>query len=270
MWAVETVDVFAGDLDAHGIRPRDPAGLEGIATAPFLHAGFGHLLGNTLPFVVMGAVIALAGLARVAAVTAIVALVSGLGTWVVAASNTVHVGASGIVFGYAAYLLRAASSAGDRCISAWARSCSGSTAPRCCSACGRRRGSPGRGISSARSAACSPLECSMPAASARWRRRHTRRHEAPRHDLAGPIRVRRPAAGPARRHGHRSHEFVGLDYFGLVPFFVIAGATVRPDAHSHGDDVHVVAIHVEVPEELEEAFFQTLPELLEDAYAEED
>ena len=65
------------------------------------------------------------------------------------------------------------------------------------------------------------------------------------------------------------HEFVGLDYFGLVPFFVIAGATVRPDAHSHGDDIHVVAIHVEVPEELEEAFFQTLPELLEDAYAEE-
>lgn len=105
MWAVETVDVFAGDLDRHGIRPRDAAGLEGIATAPFLHAGFGHLLGNTLPFVVMGAVIALAGLARVAAVTAIVALVSGLGTWVVAASNTVHVGASGIVFGYAAYLL---------------------------------------------------------------------------------------------------------------------------------------------------------------------
>ncbi len=65
-------------------------------------------------------------------------------------------------------------------------------------------------------------------------------------------------------------EFVGLDYFGLVPFFVIAGATVRPDAHSHGDDVHVVAIHVEVPEELEEAFFQTLPELLDDAYAEEE
>jgi membrane associated rhomboid family serine protease len=105
MWAVETVDVFAGDLDAHGIRPRDAAGLEGIATAPFLHGGFGHLIGNTLPFVVMGGVIALAGLARVAAVTAIVALVSGLGTWLVAASNTVHVGASGIVFGYAAYLL---------------------------------------------------------------------------------------------------------------------------------------------------------------------
>ena len=65
------------------------------------------------------------------------------------------------------------------------------------------------------------------------------------------------------------HEFVGLDYFGLVPFFVIAGASVRPDAHTHGDDVHVVAIHVEIQEELEEAFFATLPDLLDDAYGED-
>jgi hypothetical protein len=65
------------------------------------------------------------------------------------------------------------------------------------------------------------------------------------------------------------HEFVGLDYFGLVPFFVLAGATVRPDAHSHGDDVHVTGVDVEVPEELEEAFFATLPRFLEDAYSED-
>ena len=66
------------------------------------------------------------------------------------------------------------------------------------------------------------------------------------------------------------HEFVGLDYFGLVPFFVIAGATVRPDAHTHGDDVHVVAIHVEIDEELEEAFYASLPDLLDDAYGDAD
>lgn len=64
------------------------------------------------------------------------------------------------------------------------------------------------------------------------------------------------------------HEFVGLDYFGLVPFFVLAGATVRPDAHTHGTDVHVSAVYVEVPEELEEGFFAALPEMLEDAYEE--
>ena len=65
------------------------------------------------------------------------------------------------------------------------------------------------------------------------------------------------------------HEFEGLDYFGLTPFFVIAGATVRADAHTHGTDVHTAGVFVEVPEELEEAFLATLPELLEDAYSEE-
>ncbi len=105
MWVVEVVDLLAGNLDSAGIRPRDAEGLVGVATAPFLHAGFGHLVANTVPFVVLGAVIALGGLARVAAVTAIVALVAGLGTWLVAPENTVHIGASGIVFGLTGYLL---------------------------------------------------------------------------------------------------------------------------------------------------------------------
>ena len=61
-------------------------------------------------------------------------------------------------------------------------------------------------------------------------------------------------------------EFLGLEYFSLTPFFVLAGATVGPDAHTHGTDVHVSAVRISVPEELEEAFLATLPELLEDAY----
>jgi hypothetical protein len=65
-------------------------------------------------------------------------------------------------------------------------------------------------------------------------------------------------------------EFIGLDYFGLVPFFVISGASIRTEAHAHGEDVHVEAIHVEVPEEIEEAFYSTLPRILEDAYSEEE
>lgn len=105
MWAVEVVDLAAGDLDANGIRPRDGEGLLGIALAPFLHGDFGHLIGNTIPFLVLGAVIALSGLARVAAVTGIVAVGGGLGTWLVGPGDTVHIGASGIVFGYATYLL---------------------------------------------------------------------------------------------------------------------------------------------------------------------
>src|SRR4051812_33411919 len=81
MWVLEVVDqVFSGaDLDQYGIRPHDaPDGLLGIVSAPFLHAGFGHLIGNTVPFLVLGAMIALSGLARVAMTTVIVALVGGL------------------------------------------------------------------------------------------------------------------------------------------------------------------------------------------------
>ena len=51
---------------------------------------------------------------------------------------------------------------------------------------------------------------------------------------------------------------------------MLAGATVAAEAHAHGDEVHVSGVRVTVPEELEEAFLATLPELLEDAYAEEE
>jgi membrane associated rhomboid family serine protease len=105
MWLVETIDIVAGDLDGAGIRPRDGEGLVGIAASPFLHAGFGHLIGNTIPFLVLGAAIAVGGLARTLAVTGIVLLVGGLGTWLTAPSGTVVIGASGLVFGYATYLV---------------------------------------------------------------------------------------------------------------------------------------------------------------------
>lgn len=105
MWAVEVVDLVAGDLDSAGVRPRDTEGLAGIALSPFLHGGFAHLIGNTIPFLVLGAAIALGGLARIAAVTVIVAVVGGLGTWLTAPAGTIHIGASGLVFGYATYLV---------------------------------------------------------------------------------------------------------------------------------------------------------------------
>lgn len=66
------------------------------------------------------------------------------------------------------------------------------------------------------------------------------------------------------------HEFEGLEWFGLVPFFVLAGATVRPRAHTHGDEMHVEGVVVEIREELESAFHATLGAILDDAYADED
>ena len=107
MWVAETIDAVAGGnpLDDYGIHPRDAGGLAEIVSAPFLHVGFGHLISNTVPFLAMGAAIALGGLARVALVTIIVGVVSGLGVWLIAPADEVHLGASGIVFGYATYLV---------------------------------------------------------------------------------------------------------------------------------------------------------------------
>jgi membrane associated rhomboid family serine protease len=106
MWVSEILDTVLGHrLDQYGIEPRTDEGLVGIATSPFLHLGFGHLIGNTVPFVAMGAVIALGGLRRVATVTLIIVVVGGFGTWLFTPAYTNVIGASGIVFGYAAYLL---------------------------------------------------------------------------------------------------------------------------------------------------------------------
>ncbi len=106
MWLLELVDVIAGHrLDAYGIEPRSAEGLPEVVSAPFLHLGFAHLVSNTVPFAVMGAAIALGGAVRVLLVTAIVTLVSGLGVWLIAPAGTTTLGASGLVFGYATYLL---------------------------------------------------------------------------------------------------------------------------------------------------------------------
>jgi membrane associated rhomboid family serine protease len=106
MWVVEVADSLDSHrLDGDGIVPRNVSHLYGILFAPFLHASFGHLIANTIPFLLLGLTIALAGAVRVAAVTAIVALASGAGTWLTAPSGSVTLGASGVVFGYATYLV---------------------------------------------------------------------------------------------------------------------------------------------------------------------
>jgi membrane associated rhomboid family serine protease len=107
MWVVEAINALDSGLhlDHDGIYPRNIGHLWGILTSPFLHLTWSHLIDNTVPFLFMGLIIALRGAVRLAGVTAIVILVGGLGTWLIAPSGTVTVGASGVVFGYATYLL---------------------------------------------------------------------------------------------------------------------------------------------------------------------
>jgi membrane associated rhomboid family serine protease len=106
MWIVEIVNsIDSQRLDADGIISRRLSGLPGILSAPFLHASFSHLIGNTIPFVILGGVIALDGAVEVISVTVIVALISGLGAWALSSTGTDTIGASGVVFGYATFLM---------------------------------------------------------------------------------------------------------------------------------------------------------------------
>ncbi|MGI9183346.1 MAG: rhomboid family intramembrane serine protease [Solirubrobacteraceae bacterium] len=106
MWLVEIVNSLDNNgLNSDGIIPRNVGHLWAILTAPFLHASFAHLIDNTIPFVFMGVLIALRGALRLALVTAIVIIAGGLGTWLIAPEHSITVGASGVVFGYATYLI---------------------------------------------------------------------------------------------------------------------------------------------------------------------
>lgn len=109
IWLVEIIDLaaFGGSLDALGIRPRSLGGLWGVALAPFLHGGFGHLLANTIPFLVLGWLIMLRETWHILAVSLITIVVGGLGVWLVAPANSVHIGASGLIFGFFGFLLLA-------------------------------------------------------------------------------------------------------------------------------------------------------------------
>jgi len=107
MWILEIIDLFflRGRLNAYGIRPHTIIGLRGILFAPFLHAGLGHLIANTIPFLTLGWLIMLRETSDFFIVTAITTLVSGLGVWLFGNPYSVHIGASGVVFGYLGFLL---------------------------------------------------------------------------------------------------------------------------------------------------------------------
>ena len=106
LWAIELADVLLGGrLERFGIRPHQINGLQGIFFAPFLHANWLHLIGNTVPLVVLSTLILARDRGEWIIVTILAALGSGAGTWIFGAPYTLHIGASGVIFGYFGYLV---------------------------------------------------------------------------------------------------------------------------------------------------------------------
>jgi membrane associated rhomboid family serine protease len=106
-WVTEIVDfVVPGRwLDSWGIQPRSLSGLWGILFAPLLHGGLAHLIANTVPFLTLGFLVMLRGLGTFVGVSLTIMVMGGLAVWLLAPGNTIHIGASGLIFGYIGYLL---------------------------------------------------------------------------------------------------------------------------------------------------------------------
>ncbi len=109
LWAIEGVDqlLLAGRLDAFGIVPRERSALPGILLAPFLHVGYAHLASNSVPLLVLGGLVMLRGRREFIAVSLWVIVLAGTGVWLLARPDTLHLGASGVIFGYLGFLLGA-------------------------------------------------------------------------------------------------------------------------------------------------------------------
>jgi membrane associated rhomboid family serine protease len=106
LYLTEAADmVLGGSLDSEGIRPRELDGLGGVLWAPLLHAGWQHLVANTIPVLLLGFFVLAGSVGQFFAVTATVWLVGGLGTWLTGTPGTVNLGASVLVFGWLMYLL---------------------------------------------------------------------------------------------------------------------------------------------------------------------
>ena len=122
IWVVHAANslLYGGDLNRYGLSPlalpyRGLSNLEltapyalvslrGVLLSPMLHGSFSHLLSNTLPLLVLGGFVALRGTKTLIGVSLFVVVLGGLLVWLVG-RPAVHIGASGLVFGYFGYLL---------------------------------------------------------------------------------------------------------------------------------------------------------------------
>jgi len=106
LWAIHAVD-WATDYRLtvwFGLVPRQVAGLDGIVAMPLLHGSVPHLMSNTVPLLAMGALLALTATRALIRVNAVIVLLGGVLVWLLG-SPAIHVGASGLIFGWFGFLV---------------------------------------------------------------------------------------------------------------------------------------------------------------------
>lgn len=105
-WGLQIADLVTFSfLDNFGIKPRTLSGIPGILAAPFLHGGFGHLISNTFPFLMLGGIVLIGGRKLFVAISLFIIATGGGALWTIGPAGTNHIGASLLIFGYLGFLL---------------------------------------------------------------------------------------------------------------------------------------------------------------------
>ncbi len=105
LWIILFITWGVPVIKSFGIYPRTLTGLVGILTSPFLHDNVMHLAANTTGLLFLGFVFITLEKSRAGYIMIPIFLLSGLGTWIIGRSGSVHIGASGIIYGLLGYLL---------------------------------------------------------------------------------------------------------------------------------------------------------------------
>ena len=107
LWLIQLVNWGLDlGLERFGIRPRQLGALPGVLIAPLLHSGFAHLTANSLPLLVLGTGMLYLYPNSSLTVIPAVYLGPGVAVWLFA-RESVHIGASGLVYGLVSYVFLA-------------------------------------------------------------------------------------------------------------------------------------------------------------------
>lgn len=110
---------FDLELARFGVHPRDIAALPGILAAPLLHGDLAHLVSNMVPLLIGGTALLYLYPDSSRVVLPAVYLGPGIAVWLLG-RDSIHIGASGLVYGIVCYVFVAGVLRRDR--RAWAAS----------------------------------------------------------------------------------------------------------------------------------------------------
>ena len=104
LWMIKLIELEQNwELYRFGVYPRSLNGMLGILTSPFIHADFNHLIDNSIPLFFLLTAIFYFYWEVAYPVFFLTYLISGFGVWLFARSSY-HIGASGLVYGFASFL----------------------------------------------------------------------------------------------------------------------------------------------------------------------